>query len=162
MHNETEIEQLFKQNYQKMYILAWVLLHDNDAAKDVVSDVFTDIVEGKITTRLDKTGSYLLVCIRNKCYNILSHQKVKDKVHQLLMLESEISIAPAEQAVDKLDEMLKFINEELTPQTSRIMQLHYQQKMTYKVIATQLDISEAAVYKHLAQGIKKLKQRFNP
>jgi len=34
--------------------------------------------------------------------------------------------------------------------------------MTYSQIAQQLGISEAAVYKHLAQAIRKLKQRFNP
>ncbi|WP_262897872.1 sigma factor-like helix-turn-helix DNA-binding protein [Segatella copri] len=34
--------------------------------------------------------------------------------------------------------------------------------MKYREIATELGISEVAVYKHLAQGIRKLKQKFNP
>ena len=33
--------------------------------------------------------------------------------------------------------------------------------MKYREIAAELGISEAAVYKHLAQGISKLKEKFN-
>ena len=34
--------------------------------------------------------------------------------------------------------------------------------MTYRQFASELGISEAAVYKHLAQGIKRIREQFNP
>ena len=40
--------------------------------------------------------------------------------------------------------------------------MRYRQKLTYSEIAAALRISEAAVYKHIAQGIGKLKKQFNP
>lgn len=120
--NKETIEQLFRQHYLRMYQLARVLLKDDAASKDVVSEVFADVLDGKTQLGLDnetitsdsplpstKTGSYLLVCVRHKCLNLLSRQKMKDRE-----------------------------------------------------IATELGISEVAVYKHLAQGIRKLKQKFNP
>ena len=54
-----------------------------------------------------------------------------------------------------------FINKELTPQTRRVFQMHYGQRMKYREIAEQVGISESAVYKHLSQAIIKLKNRFN-
>lgn len=51
---------------------------------------------------------------------------------------------------------------ELTPQTRKVLDLRFRQKLKYREIATELGISEVAVYKHLAQGIRKLKQKFNP
>ena len=42
-----------------------------------------------------------------------------------------------------------------TPDIKRLYEQH-------REIAEQLGISEAAVYKHLAQGIRRLKARFNP
>ena len=120
--NKETIEQLFRQHYLRMYQLARVLLKDDAASKDVVSEVFADVLDGKTQLGLDdetiasepplpsaNAGSYLLVCVRHKCLNLLSRQKMKDRE-----------------------------------------------------IATELGISEVAVYKHLAQGIRKLKQKFNP
>ena len=40
-NNEQQMEQLFHNHYERMYRLAFALLHDNDEAKDVVSDVFS-------------------------------------------------------------------------------------------------------------------------
>ena len=120
--NKETIEQLFRQHYLRMYQLARVLLKDDAASKDVVSEVFADVLDGKTQLGLDNetitsdsslpsanAGSYLLVWVRHKCLNLLSRQKMKDRE-----------------------------------------------------IATELGISEVAVYKHLAQGIRKLKQKFNP
>ena len=62
---------------------------------------------------------------------------------------------------DKLEKISHFISSKLTPQTARIIRMHYQQKLKYREIATMLGISETAVYKHLAQGIRKLRMEFN-
>ena len=63
---------------------------------------------------------------------------------------------------DKQEAILSYMENELTSKTRKVLQLRFRQKLKYREIATELDISEVAVYKHLAQGIKKLKQQFNP
>ena len=86
--NKETIEQLFRQHYLRMYQLARVLLKDDTASKDVVSEVFADVLDGKTQLGLDNepiasepslpsanAGSYLLVCVRHKCLNPLSRQK---------------------------------------------------------------------------------------
>ena len=83
--NKETIEQLFRQHYLRMYQLARVLLKDDAASKDVVSEVFADVLDGKTQLGLDNetitsdsplpstnAGSYLLVCVRHKCLNLLS------------------------------------------------------------------------------------------
>lgn len=44
-----QIEQLFRQHYPRMYQLALVLLKDETASKDVVSDVFADVLDGMLS-----------------------------------------------------------------------------------------------------------------
>ena len=51
--NKETIEQLFRQHYLRMYQLARVLLKDDAASKDVVSEVFADVLDGKIQLGLD-------------------------------------------------------------------------------------------------------------
>ena len=185
--NKETIEQLFRQHYLRMYQLARVLLKDDAASKDVVSEVFADVLDGKTQLGLDNetandktiasepplpstnAGSYLLVCVRHKCLNLLSRQKMKDRVHHLLKADTSPSIAPLEATIAEIDRetekyeaILAYMDTELTPQTRKVLDLRFRQKLKYREIATELGISEVAVYKHLAQGIRKLKQKFNP
>ena len=185
--NKETIEQLFRQHYLRMYQLARVLLKDDAASKDVVSEVFADVLNGKTQLELDNetandktivsnpslpsanAGSYLLVCVRHKCLNLLSRQKMKDRVHHLLKADTSPSIAPLEATIAEIDRetekyeaILAYMDAELTTQTRKVLDFRFRQKLKYREIATELGISEVAVYKHLAQGIRKLKQKFNP
>lgn len=66
------------------------------------------------------------------------------------------------EAEERMQAIEAFILENLTLQTQTVMRMRFRENMKYAEIATKLNISEAAVYKHLAQGIRKLRQRFNP
>ena len=180
--NKETIKQLFRQHYLRMYQLARVLLKDDAASKDVVSEVFADVLDGKTQLGLDNettasdspqpstnVESYLLVCVRHKCLNLLNRQKMKERIHHLLKADASPSMAPLEATIAEIDReaekyeaILAYMNAELTPQTRKVLDLRFRQKLKYREIATELGISEVAVYKHLAQGIRKLKQKFNP
>ena len=167
--NKETIERLFHRHYQGMYRLAMVLLKDDAASKDVVSDVFADVLDGNVALRPDSTESYLLVCVRNKSINLLNRQRLKDRVHHLLQVDASLSISPKEATMRDISEeeerqeaIRAYMDTELTPQTRKVLDLRFRQKLKYREIAAELGISEVAVYKHLAQGIKKLKQQFNP
>lgn len=171
--NKETIEQLFRQHYLRMYQLARVLLKDDAASKDVVSEVFADVLDGKTQLGLDNetiasdsplpstnAGSYLLVCVRHKCLNLLSRQKMKDRVHHLLKADTSPSIAPLEATIAEIDRetestrqfwLIWILNSRHKPARYSIS---VSAKLKYREIATELGISEVAVYKHLAQGIR--------
>ena len=157
-----QIEQLFKRHYRKMYLLAKVLLRDGDAAKDAVSDVFADMLDNNATVDSETAESFLLVCVRNKCLNTLDREKTRERAMTFIAGETESTEEAPERLTDKLESINNYRNSQLTPQTSQIIKMRYRQKLTYSEIAAALRISEAAVYKHSAQGIGKLKKQFNP
>jgi RNA polymerase sigma-70 factor (ECF subfamily) len=101
--------------------------------------------------------------VRNRCLNLLRHKRLSERVHRLLPIGEDVSeeLQTAEPK-DEMEAMLQFIETELTPQTREVVRLRFREQKRYNEIAEQLGISEAAVYKHLAQGIRKLKARFNP
>ena len=45
IHENTDIERLFKRYYQPMYRVAKGILYNQDECKDVVSDVFAKVFE---------------------------------------------------------------------------------------------------------------------
>ena len=83
--NEQQMEQLFHDHYEQMYRLAFVLLHDNDVAKDVVSDVFSRLWD----KQLIPDQAYLMRSVKNACINIIAKKKRDERLKQLLPLSEE-------------------------------------------------------------------------
>ena len=51
MQELPNIEQLFRAHYPSMYRIAIALLRNADEAQDVVSDVFADLLDGRLVLR---------------------------------------------------------------------------------------------------------------
>ena len=158
---QEDTASLYKRHASKMKVIAQMILGDSDEAEDAVGDVFADVATGKISTVEDKSEGMLFTCLRNRCLNILKRKSLHERIIGKMQLGNRVDISPPERQIDRLEEILDFIDTKLTPQTARIVRMHYQQKMKYREIAAELAISEAAVYKHLVQGINKLKDKFN-
>ena len=54
----------------------------------------------------------------------------------------------------------RYVDERLTPQTGRIIKMHYNEEQSYKDISKELGISLSAVNKHIVQGLRKLRSTF--
>lgn len=162
MTDKEQIKTLFLTHYDKMYLLARILLHDDEESRDAVSDVFARIAEGTIDVHPDTAGSFLLTCVRNKCLKMIRAKEVRQRASRLLPIDDSIEMMPLEAQTDRLSALLDYCQQELTPQTMRVFLLRYQQRKKYAEIAAELSISEAAVYKHLAQALHKIKNHFNP
>ena len=83
--NEQQMEQLFHDHYERMYRLAFALLHDNDVAKDVVSDVFSRLWD----KQLIPDQAYLMRSVKNACINIITKKKRDERLKLLLPLSEE-------------------------------------------------------------------------
>lgn len=154
-----DIKQLYEQHREALLRLALRLLGDEEESRDVVSDVFARLAEEQRA----QSHAYLFTAVRNRCLNLLRHKRLSERVHMLLPIGEDVSEEQQTgETEDEMDAMLQFIETELTPQTREVVQLRFRDRKSYREIAEQMGISEAAVYKHLAQGIRKLKARFNP
>ena len=59
MTQEKDIEQMFRRHYEKMYNLARYILSDDDESKDVVSEVFTQILADDVVLLPESEEGYL-------------------------------------------------------------------------------------------------------
>jgi RNA polymerase sigma-70 factor (ECF subfamily) len=55
------------------------------------------------------------------------------------------------------ERLKEIVDTRLTPRDRQVLLMKYERKMKYREIAAELTISEAAVYKHLAQALKTLR-----
>ena len=75
MTQEKDIEQMFRRHYEKMYNLARCILSDDDESKDVVSEVFTQILADNIVLLPESEEGYLMRSVRNRCLNLIADRK---------------------------------------------------------------------------------------
>ncbi len=162
MNNKADIKALFMAHYDRMYLLARIMLHDDEESRDAVSDVFARIADGTIELHRDTAESYLLTAVRFKCLKVIRAKQVRQRAVKYLQQDETLEMTPLDIQQDRLAEVIDFSEREFTPQTLRVFQLRFQQHKTYAEIAAILQISEAAVYKHLAQSLRKIKNHFNP
>lgn len=154
------VATLYRQHYGELLRRACILLHDEEDARDAVSDVMTRLMATDILPDDgEKLLAYVRSCVRFECLNRLKRMKLQERLSRALPLEdSELDREIDEE--EQYSQYQQFIQTELTPQTRRIFMMHYGERLKYREIAARVGISEAAVYKHLSQAIKKLKTRF--
>ena len=154
-YSKQKFERLFKDNYPHMYRMAFSLVENADDAKDAVHQVFAQIWRGKPQISEDSIRGYLLAATRNQCLHMLRSRQLQRKMEEELQRETEESLS--EEREELLQQLQQVINDNLTEQDRRVLQLHYEDEMTYQETASVLDISASAVNKHITRSLAKIR-----
>ena len=158
MTTTNDIEQLFKAHYAAMHRLAMLILRDEDAARDIVHDVFESLLVGGMT---DVSGQYLLKAVRNRCLNHIRNLSARERVREIYALD-ECEIEDEEWPDDETISLIhSTVANDLTDACRRVVELRFTDGKSYKEIASKLCISEVAVYKHLRHAIDVLRKKLS-
>ena len=149
-------ERLFKDSYPHMYRMAFSMVEDADDAKDAVNQVFTQMWKGKTKVSEESLRGYLLAATRNQCLHILRQRQLQRQLEEELQRNAEAS--ENEEREELLRELQQVIDNNLTEQDRRVLQLHYDEEMTYQETATVLGISASAVNKHITRSLAKIRE----
>lgn len=160
MQKKKDFEELFRNNYKQMLRLSMLIIKDEEESKDIVSDIFTSIWDGTINPYVDKPQNYLLMCVRNRCLDLLNHKRIKERVYRLLTLESSLPSIAINNDTPDMQRLREMVDTLLTPRDRQVLIMKYERKMKYREISDELNISQVAVYKHLSQALKTLKANF--
>ena len=158
-YSKQTFERLFKDSYPHMYRMAFSLVENAEDAKDTVNQVFAQMWRGKPQISEDSIRGYLLAATRNQCLHILRQRQLRRK------MEDELKRDVQEDRDEERDELLQalqqVIENNLTEQDKRVLQLHYDEEMTYQETASVLGISASAVNKHITRSLFKIRQTLN-
>lgn len=144
-----------------MLTIAVQMLKDDEEARDAVNDVFAKLADGSLVLPKENPERYLMTTIRNLCITRIRRMSLRERIKRRLSL-SEPSQASMTSEREMAKEMIDYAEKTFSKQTWRVFQLRFDEGLLYREIAEQLGISEVAVYKHLAEALKKLREKFNP
>ena len=154
------IESLFKQHYQAMYRLAVMMLHDKEESRDIVHDVFARLLDGDIRFDSSKAGAFLLSCVRNGCLNVMRSHDTRERAMRDFPIDDE-STGDSEAFESEIKALQDGIGHLTPPICREIILLHYKYGLTFKEIATRLQVSETTIYKHLRNALNQLRLIIN-
>ncbi len=161
---DSQFESVFRSHFAMLSNIAYSVIKDEDAAKDVVQQVFVKLwqkkdvleIKGSIKSYLHRAviNSSLNYIEKNKRFFYVDSMKEECDISQDSQ-QKEISDAEIEQ------EIRKAINE-LPEKCNLVFSLSRFSGMSNKEIAEYLQISIKAVEKHIGKALKTLRLSLKP
>ena len=153
MIDRTTLQRLFCRHYSEMIRLARTLLYADEAAEDVVQDVFVRLMDADILPAEDKTRSYLLTAVRRQ-------KRLSEQVKSLYSIEAETDMLYIEERTEKLEAICDYADSHLTEPHCTIFRLRFKEGLTLKEISCQMDMNLKTVFKYLSQSVLRVQQQF--
>ena len=156
------IQAIFHEHYTSMVHYAHQLINDQQEAEEMVVNTFIKLIAMRQNFKtLADIKAFLLVTIRNACYDYLScADREQPSKKELLFLTDIVPSNKDGNPVPFTTEMLlalyKGINK-LTDPCGEVFKLFFYNKMTTKDVAVQLDIPVKAVRAYKAKAIRLLR-----
>lgn len=159
MTNQNDIERLFKAYYRELHRLAVVLLNDDETARDIVNDLFASLLH--TSSKIVPSRVYLMSAIRNRCLNHIRNVDIHRRIANLYFHEIEDYDTEDWPDDATLTQIYKIIQENLTPQCRRAMELRFVDGLKFAEVAGAMGISENAVYKLVRQALVIIRNKLN-
>lgn len=160
--------KLFNDYYDRFVRFASGYVRERQVAEDFVSEAFTTYWENKEDLLPDtKPHAYILSIIKNKCINYLQHLQVRQRAEKEINAHAEWLLSTrinTLQACDPdfifSDEIQKIVESTLNklPQKTRqVFILNRYQGLSYRDIASQMDLSIKAIEFHISKALSQLR-----
>lgn len=153
-------QQIFDKYKDRIYKVAMSYVKDKHLAEEIIQDVFTKVWTHRHSLlELRSFEAWLYTVGKNRIFDY-NKKKIADwKAHLgYHSLKSE-SVNDSERLLQSKEykELLHIAQQQLTDQQLLIFKLAKEENMTYKQIATHLNLSPLTVKTHLARAMNTLK-----
>lgn len=154
-------EQLFRENYIRLCYHACSFLNDDEAAKDVVNDIFEKVwINFEKIERSQPVLPLLYTLVRNRCVSLLRHKKVKERFDQEWRLKEE-AIDEGYMEYELMIERLRQSVENLPGQTKVVFRMCFLDGKKYQEAADELMISINTVKTHINKALRLLREEYS-
>jgi len=151
-------EELFRQYSKPLFYYAAKFVED-EAAKDIVQDVFVKLWSDQLTTIRQSLNSLLFTMVRNSCLQQLEKQKVKNKYLEstkLNLQEEELRFYSEEKSSlieHELEDKLNVVLNNLPVRCRQIFLMSRFENKKNREISEELAISLKAVEKQITKAL---------
>ncbi|MBQ7940987.1 MAG: sigma-70 family RNA polymerase sigma factor [Muribaculaceae bacterium] len=151
---------LYRKNYPVLYRLAFMILRDDEECRDLVNEVFADLLDGGRCDEIDNIDGYLFRTVRNRALSVISGRSVQERFCRLYPIEQELITSYDHNYDKKLFLIMQFLDSHLTPVARSVIRLIFEHGKSYKETAELEGISVPMVNKYVVKTLRMLREEF--
>ena len=158
MHSHKEalkfIEKSYKLYEQKMYQVAFRILHDSGLAEDAVQEAFLKLIKGNIyfeNPESDDCKRYMITVIKHSSIHIYNQKKKEAEVMYFSSEDANIKDLSVQNGTDSGVDMEELFSN-LPPKYHAVVNCLVLKSLSVKETAAELEITEAAVRKRFERA----------
>jgi RNA polymerase sigma-70 factor (ECF subfamily) len=156
--DQAAFAQIYDRYWRILYGHVYKMLLDEEEAKDVIQEVFSEIWVRR-EQQYDNLSGYLYVSARYKVINLIRKSKFRGAYLQSLAgFATECSTATLEQLNERdLAAAIEREIQALPPRMKEIFELSRKENLSYKEIAQRLGISDKTVKKTMHNSLQQIR-----
>lgn len=165
-HAATELgtlafHELFNRYFTPLTLFAIRFLSDEDAASDVVQNVFVTLYEQRLSNSPQNVRSFLYTSVRNACLNVIKHEKIKRRFEQeAVFLADDVSSDTTDRLIEESEAQAKVAAAmaQLPDQCRKIFTMNRFDGFSNQEIADELGLSKRTVETQISNALKILRK----
>lgn len=150
----TFIEQSYQLYEQKMYQIAYRILHDSQLAEDAVQEAFLKLIRNNIyfeNPESDDCKRYLITVVKNASINIYNRKKREQEIMYLSDQDIDVKDILGQDEIEEYADIKELISE-LPSKYYAVIQCLVVENLSVRETAKELRITEANVRKRFQRA----------
>lgn len=153
-------DHLYRHSRNRLHILAYAIVHDKEAARDLVQEFFIDFWQKRSFDNIHGAlAAYLVCAVRNRAIKYNQKQATLARLQARAPVRAAAGENVAEHRIEnsELKEEIETAITRLPPMAARVFRLHYIEQLSHAEISEQLGITRATVSNHIGRALKELR-----
>jgi len=158
--NEEAFEAVYREYYRGLCAFASQYVGDIEECEEIVQDVMMWLWENRSALLPEMSvKSLLFTIVKNKCLNSISHNQIKQRVHESLYVRFEDQFEDPDlyignEMMKKLDEAIQHLPEDYRSAFT----MNRFENLTYNEIAEKMNVSAKTIAYRIGQSLKILRE----
>lgn len=155
-NDDKAFREIYIRYWKKLYETALAKTHTQEAAEELVQNIFLSLWERRANAHIEQLEAYLFRSVKYKVINYIHSFLVKEKHLKTIshFIVTEENNSEAQVALHELSLAIHTAIEKLPAKTKTIFRLSREENRTIKEIAKEMNLSEKAVEYHITQSLK--------
>lgn len=150
---------LFRCYYARLYRYAFTIVGNEDAAKDIISDVFVHLWNRMGQLDSSSMEHYLIICTRNGCLSYYKKLSYESRYASEYLQQFKETYSDYDDEQEKDSRVLKMIDC-LQPPSKDMLIAYYIHGKKHKQIASEMGYSVETVKKYIMNARNELRRIF--
>ncbi|NVM66897.1 RNA polymerase sigma-70 factor (ECF subfamily) [Mucilaginibacter sp. SG538B] len=157
--------EVYYRYFDPVFRHAFKKLRNEEAARDIVQDVFVNLWVKRSTYAIGPNlGGYLFTAVRNRIFNFWAHEKVESAYWESFIDDigtERYADAPTDHRIRER-QLMEYINrqvEAFSPRMREVFELSRKQHLSHREIAEQLNTTEDNVAKQIGNALRILRAK---